>query len=275
MLSDRTSIVMAQEVHLTQAQGQALLGLLRLNYPIDGDYAAGVPGAGRFRPREETAGVLTLWHTAMWKRLDGTAGNMGPSCAHPKGRILTSHLESLVDQSELHCTNAYAPQAGRGPSDAEEFGKGLLAIARIYVGLAPHVIGMDANGSVPGHEIGTPNEKWLAELMAVSDEAGGCYRRAGKPRPTHYSLRGYSKEGSAGWRAAVYHAVVTAKKRGTASRGVGHARTSTVRRIPILQLRLVSTARRYVHTGTLSHFAWLRGISTHGFGRRVQARGGR
>ena len=151
MLSDRTSIVMAQEVHLTQAQGQALLGLLRLNYPIDGDYAAGVPGAGRFRPREETAGVLTLWHTAMWKRLDGTAGNMGPSCAHPKGRILTSHLESLVDQSELHCTNAYAPQAGRGPSDAEEFGKGLLAIARMYVGLAPHVIGMDANGSVPGH----------------------------------------------------------------------------------------------------------------------------
>ena len=57
MLTERTSIVMAQEIHLTQAQGQALLGLLRLNYPIDGDYAAGVPGAGKFRPREETAGV--------------------------------------------------------------------------------------------------------------------------------------------------------------------------------------------------------------------------
>ena len=41
--------------------------------------------------------------------------------------------------------------------------------------------------------------------------------RASKPQHTHFSLQGYSKEGTAGWRAAVHHAVVTQPKRATAS----------------------------------------------------------
>ena len=76
---------------------------------------------------------------------------------------------------------------------------------------------MDANGGTPGYEIGTPNEGWLAELMAIGSDAAGRYRRAGKPQPTHFSLQGYSKEGTAGWRAAVHHAVVTQPKRVTAT----------------------------------------------------------
>ena len=76
---------------------------------------------------------------------------------------------------------------------------------------------MDANGGIPGHEIGSPNDRWLADLMAIGGDAAGRYRRAGKPQPTHFSLQGYSKEGTAGWRAAVHHAVVVQPKRAVAT----------------------------------------------------------
>ena len=55
MLTHRTSVVMVQEVHLTQQQGETLLALLRTQYDVDGEYAAGVPGTGAQRPRLETA----------------------------------------------------------------------------------------------------------------------------------------------------------------------------------------------------------------------------
>ena len=213
LITRENSVVLGQEVHLTQEHGKALLNLLKDNFPIDGEYKAGVPGKGAKRPRKETAGVLTLWHREMWQRALGD--DRPVVAAAPWGRILTVHLESLVDASELYVTNGYAPQGGRTQSEMDEFGQSMLAVARQHAHTAPHVIGMDANGGIPGHEAHTGNDRWLAELMRLE---GAAYTRAGLNRSTHYSIRGYTGDGAAGWRAAVYHAAIQANKRPTVTR---------------------------------------------------------
>ena len=73
---------------------------------------------------------------------------------------------------------------------------------------------MDANGGPPGYEAGTPNDAWLADLH---NGQSGEYKRAGKSTPTHFSAKAGSGRGTIGYRAAVYHAVITAAKRKSAT----------------------------------------------------------
>ena len=217
LVTKNCSIIMAQEVHLTQAHAEILLTLYRANYCIDGEYAAGVPGKGTSRPRKETAGVLTLWHKDMWQRASIDGGKPAPPTRwDPQGRGMTVHLESLIDQSELYVTNGYAPQAGREGADADilTFGQQMNAAARLHSEHAPHIMGMDGNGGPPGYEAGTPNDAWIAQLLSPDS---GNYSRAGRPRPTHYSVKGGSKGGTVGWRASVYHAVLNFSKRKSAT----------------------------------------------------------
>ena len=144
-------------------------------------------------------------------------GKPGPPTRwDPQGRAMTVHLESLIDQSELYVTNGYAPQAGREGADADilTFGQSMNAAAQLHSTHAPHVMGMDGNGGPPGYEAGTPNDAWIAQLLSPDS---GNYSRAGRPRPTHYSVKGGSKGGTVGWRAAVYHAVLNASKRKSAT----------------------------------------------------------
>ena len=217
LVTPELSVIMAQEVHLAQAHGEILLALYRDNYPIDGEYAAGVRGEGEKRPRNETAGVLTLWHKNMWQRATIAGGKQAPPTRwNPQGRLLTVQLESLVNGSELVVTNGYAPQAGRerAAEESETFGRSLSAAASLHAEVAPHVMGMDANGGPPGYEAGTPNDAWLADLH---NGQSGEYKRAGKNAPTHFSVKAGSGRGTIGYRAAVYHAVNTAAKRKSAT----------------------------------------------------------
>jgi len=69
---------------------------------------------------------------------------------------------------------------------------------------------MDGNGGPPGMAAATPNDAWLAQLLAHADGAG--YRRMGRPLPTHFSVQGDKARGIVGARAAVQHAVVQASK---------------------------------------------------------------